>query len=68
MFQALIFQERDARGDLKKHRQIQSPPNDLPEMVPPTKRDVTIAKHPTRAKLVGGKGLFCIETQSNPKQ
>ena len=56
MFQALIFQERDARGDLKAHRQVHSPP-DGPELVPP-KIDVNIVKHPTRANLVGGKGLF----------
>lgn len=56
MFQALIFQERDARGDLKAHRQVQSPSRG-PESAAP-KIDVNIVKHPTRANLVGGKGLF----------
>ena len=55
MFQALIFQERDARGDLKAHRQVQSPPA-TPPMSP--KMEVNIVKHPTRANLIGGKGLF----------
>ena len=68
MFQALMMMERDARGDLKKHRQIQLPRTDLPEIVSPKTNDVTITKHPTRAKLIGGKGLFCTGTQSNPKQ
>lgn len=55
MFQALIFQERDARGDLKAHRQVQSPPT-TPPISP--KMEVNIVKHPTRANLIGGKGLF----------
>ncbi|KAL3785237.1 hypothetical protein ACHAWO_011982 [Cyclotella atomus] len=61
MFQALIFQERDARGDLKAHRHVQSPPT-VPES---PKREVNIVKHPTRANLVGGKGLF---VNMHPKQ
>jgi hypothetical protein len=56
MFQALVFQERAARADLKAHRQVQSPPT-IPEMASP-KREVNIVKHPTRTNLVGGKGLF----------
>lgn len=56
MFQALIFQERDARGDLKAHKQVHAPPIIAP--MDPPKIEVNIVRHPTRANLVGGKGLF----------
>jgi hypothetical protein len=57
MFQALIFQERDARGDLKAHKQVQAPPVVIAEPEHP-KIEVNLVKHPTRANLIGGKGLF----------
>ena len=56
MFQALFFQERDARGDLRAHikgaRSVQVPP-----VASPGPR-ANLKKHPTSATLVGGKGLF----------
>jgi len=59
MFQALIFQERDARGDLKAHRHVKAPPSVIHGLKKvDDKSEVSIVKHPTRANLVGGKGLF----------
>ena len=56
MFQALFFQERDARGDLRAHtkgaRSVQVPPAASPGP------RANLKKHPTAATLVGGKGLF----------
>eukprot|EP00970_Alexandrium_tamarense_P019770 scaffold14454_cov207-Alexandrium_tamarense.AAC.5 len=61
MFAALTFQERDARGDLRNHKNHQavppSPPPSPPIVEAPRPR-VNLANHPTRANLIGGKGLF----------
>lgn len=58
MFQAVFFQERDARRDMKAHHgNVEAPPE--VKMPPnPEIQEVTLAKHPTRENLVGGKGLF----------
>jgi len=65
MFQALFFQERDARGDIKAHKKkVCAPPAIAVARSPKIGRrvnpevQVTVKKHPTRANLVGGKGLF----------
>ena len=61
MFQALFFQSRDARGDLKAHKkEAQAPPavSRSPKIGRRVSPQVNIEKHPTRANLVGGKGLF----------
>eukprot|EP00571_Detonula_confervacea_P015915 CAMPEP_0172303012 /NCGR_PEP_ID=MMETSP1058-20130122/4622_1 /TAXON_ID=83371 /ORGANISM="Detonula confervacea, Strain CCMP 353" /LENGTH=61 /DNA_ID=CAMNT_0013013689 /DNA_START=151 /DNA_END=336 /DNA_ORIENTATION=- len=53
MFQGLFFQERDARGDLKMHKK-----NVQKKQVKEVKAPPAVPNHPTRANLVGGKGLF----------
>ena len=59
MFQALFFQERDARGDLKAHKK-EAPPavSRSPKIGRRVSPEANVKKHPTQANLVGGKGLF----------
>ena len=63
MFQALLFQERDARRSLEAHKKSTDTPPAVktprsPKIGQRVSPQVTIAKHPTQGNLVGGKGLF----------
>ena len=63
MFQALFFQERDARGDMKAHKkddqekQAKAPPavTMSPKIGRRVSPQVNVRNHPTRSNLVGGK-------------
>jgi hypothetical protein len=59
MFQALFFQERDARGDLKAHKTV-PPAAPMSPKIGGARASphATVHKHPTTSHLIGGKGLF----------